>query len=61
MHLPGFTAEVPLNRTPAAYQAASDYVRPDVGRSVLPQYFFCHGNYCCNEWGYCIYKGHVLM
>ena len=35
--------------------------RHAAGGAVRPQFFFCGGDYCCNEWGYCIYRGHVLM
>jgi hypothetical protein len=61
MRLPGFTAEVSLDGNGAAYMWASTHASSAVGATVLPQFFFCHGNVCCNEWGYCIHKGPVLM
>jgi len=61
MRLPGFTAENSLSIVSASYEMASTHASADTDARVLPQYFYCHGNYCCNEYGYCIYKGHVLM
>ncbi len=58
MRLPGFTAEVSLSGKRAAYKVAT---RPLGEVGVLPQFWYCHGNYCCDEWGYCIRKGGFLM
>lgn len=61
MRLPGFTAENSVGTTSAGFQMSSTHVSGDARGSVVPQYFFCHGNVCCNEYGYCIHKGPVLM
>jgi len=61
MRLPGFTAEVSIDGESATYQVASTHASSVDDATVLPQFWFCHGNFCCNEWGYCIHKGHVLM
>ncbi len=60
MRLPGFTAESSLNRTREDYMSRIVRLSKESGR-VLAQFFFCRGNYCCNEWGYCIYRGRVLQ
>ncbi len=59
MKMPGFTAEVALEEKRANYRT----LRTDIPtRAVVePAFFRCWGNVCCDEWGYCIYKGHVLM
>ncbi len=61
MRLPGFTAENSISGTRASYKAASAHANSAAGGTILAQFFFCHGNWCCDEWGYCIYRGHVLM
>jgi hypothetical protein len=61
MRLPGFTAEDSLPRTRASYKLPNGHTGLAVNGIVVPQLFTCHGNFCCDEWGYCIYKGHVLM
>jgi len=61
MRLPGFTAENSFSGTSANYKMAGTLASGEIGGSVMPQYFFCHGNICCNEWGYCIHRGQVLM
>lgn len=61
MRLPGFTAEESVGWRCASYKMASAPAGRVLGGVVQPQFFFCHGDYCCDEWGYCIYKGHVLM
>ena len=59
MSIPGFTAEVALQRKDAAYQGVPWFL---CGHgTVEPAFWTCRGNFCCNEWGYCIYRGHVLM
>jgi hypothetical protein len=59
MRLPGFAAESSLHEQTVTYP--SEKIRPSSAGTVLPQFFRCWGNYCCNEFGYCIYKGHVMM
>ncbi len=61
MRLPGFTAENALSWTCTSYVLGSTHVSAEIGGTVLPQFFFCHGNYCCDEWGNCFYKGPVLQ
>jgi hypothetical protein len=62
MRLPGFTAEQALKGKSEIYQgAAIPAAAADRNQGVVPQFFRCWGNYCCNEFGYCIYHGHVLM
>lgn len=61
MRLPGFTAEASLRWKGADYRMADTHASWSVSGAVQPQFFTCRGNYCCDEWGYCIYKGHVLM
>jgi hypothetical protein len=60
MRLPGFTAEQSLSWRLAPYKTAGPHARPAKAGTVVPQWF-CHGNYCCDEWGNCIYKGRALM
>jgi hypothetical protein len=60
MKVPGFTAEAALQANRHSYRM-SRILGPTAGGSVAPAFFRCWGNYCCNEWGYCIYRGHVLM
>ena len=55
MRLPGFTAELSLGKTRQEY--AGRTLPASSGGAVLPQYWHCYGNYCCDEYGYCIYKG----
>ncbi len=59
MKAPGFTAEATLYEKSANYRMS----RTDIqrGGAVEPAFWRCWGNYCCDEWGYCIYRGHVLM
>jgi len=59
MRMPGFTADVALNKNGAGYRA----LRTDIQASatVKPAFWTCRGNFCCDEWGNCTYKGHVLM
>lgn len=61
MRLPGFTAEDSLRRTQTNYKLAGTFASPVADGTVLPQLFRCWGNYCCNEYGYCIRIGHYLM
>ena len=61
MRLPGFSAEQSVRSNSETYQAADTYAVSIAGGAVRPQFFFCRGDYCCNEWGYCIYRGHVFM
>jgi len=61
MRLPGFTAEASLRGIPTSYNTGSTHVNTENGAAVIPQFFRCWGEVCCNEWGYCIHKGHVLM
>jgi len=60
MRLPGFIAEVSLSPTHTSYKAPSAHTSRLVEGIVLPQ-LFCHGNWCCDEWGNCTYKGPVLQ
>jgi hypothetical protein len=60
MRLPGFTAESSYYKTSEDYSGASAPPSLQAG-SVVPQHFFCHGNFCCDEWGNCIYKGKVFQ
>jgi hypothetical protein len=59
MRLPGFTAELSLGKTSQDYAARTIPASSEAG--VIPQYWYCHGNYCCDEYGNCIYKGPHLM
>lgn len=59
MKVPGFTAEAALYTKRAIYRTSCTDLLP--GGAVEPAFFRCWGNVCCDEWGYCIYKGHVLM
>jgi len=61
MRLPGFTAENSLRPAQATYQPANIPGDSQSGGVVQPQFLICHGNVCCDEWGYCVRKGHVLM
>ena len=61
MRLPGFAAEDSLSSTRAGYKVVTTHASPVGDGTVLPQFFHCWGDYCCNEFGYCIYKGHLLM
>jgi hypothetical protein len=59
MRMPGFTADAALDKKGADYRA----LRMDIQTSatVKPAFLACRGNFCCDEWGNCIYKGRVLM
>jgi hypothetical protein len=59
MRLPGFTAEVALHKTGKLFNAVAIPAAAESQKAV-PQ-LFCHGNYCCDEYGNCIYKGRVLQ
>lgn len=61
MRLPGFSAEQSLRSKSETYAAAVIRANWIAGGVIQPQFFFCRGDYCCDEYGYCIYKGHVLM
>ena len=57
MRLPGFTAEATLGKTAMVYERAA-IPDPAVEKSVIvPQFWFCHGRFCCDEYGNCIYVG----
>jgi len=60
MRLPGFTAEKVLETENKFYTGVA---LPSLSESqvVVPQFWRCWGDYCCNEYGYCIHHGHVLM
>lgn len=58
MRLPGFTAERALQQKSDIYTGV--VVLAD-SEGIVPQFWRCSGNYCCDEYGYCIYRGHVLM
>lgn len=58
MRLPGFTAEKALQDNRETYMSVAV---PDRQQGVVPQFFRCWGEVCCNEFGYCIHHGHVLM
>jgi len=59
MKVPGFSAEAAL------YHRANNYwmSRTNIpgGRAVEPVFWRCWGNFCSDEWGYCIYRGRILM
>jgi hypothetical protein len=59
MRLPGFTAEAALYQKRVNYRVPSTDIR--LGEAVELAFWICRGNYCCDEWGDCIHKGHVLM
>jgi hypothetical protein len=59
MRLPGFTAEQALKQKNEIYKGVA--IPSAESQGVVPQFFRCWGDYCCNEWGYCIHRGHVLM
>ncbi len=61
MRLPMFTAETSLGGRPSAYKAKGAPATLIAPGTVRAQYFFCHGYFCCNEYGYCIYRGPVLF
>ena len=60
MRLPGFSAEEALLEKSKIYIGV---VIPGASESqgVVAQFFRCWGEVCCNEFGYCIHHGHVLM
>lgn len=58
MRLPGFTADKALQDNSKTYTSIAVSERQP---GVVPQFFRCMRDYCCNEWGYCIHRGHVLM
>ena len=58
MRMPGFTAEAALYKKSAYRSLNSDVQRPGV---VQLAFVRCWGNFCCDEWGNCIYKGPRLM
>jgi hypothetical protein len=55
MRLPGFTAGLSLGKTSQDYEGRT--IPASNGSGVIPQFWHCFGNYCCDEYGYCIYKG----
>jgi hypothetical protein len=59
MKMPGFTAEVTLYEKSASYRM----LRTDIqtGGTVVPAFWRCWGNVCCDEWGNCFSKGPRLM
>jgi hypothetical protein len=59
MKLPGFTAEAALYEKTANYQMSRTDIQ--AGGAVQLAFWRCWGNVCCDEWGYCIHRGHVLM
>jgi hypothetical protein len=59
MRLPGFTAEEALRKTGELYNAAAPLVAAE-SQGVMPQWN-CRGNYCCDEFGNCIYRGRRLQ
>ena len=60
MRVPGFTAEQALKERNEIYEGVA--IPAAAGsQGVVPQFFRCWGDYCCDEWGYCIHRGHVLM
>ena len=60
MRIPGFTADQSLSGIRVAYKIASTHANPPTDGAVVPQWF-CHGSFCCDEWGNCIYKGRALQ
>jgi hypothetical protein len=59
MKVPGFTAEAALYAKRTNYRMSQTHTK--TGGGVELAFFRCWGNVCCDEWGYCIHKGHVLM
>jgi len=58
MRLPGFTAEETLRSKNEIHDGIAT---PAESKGVVPQFFKCWGNVCCDEYGNCFHKGHVLM
>ena len=58
MRLPGFTAEETLHSKNEIHNGVAT---PAESQGVVPQFFKCWGNVCCDEYGNCFHKGHVLM
>ncbi len=64
MNMPGFTAEAALYKAVETYEAAAISDGLAERRGVEPQFWSCHGNYCCQDLAgglYCIYRGPVLQ
>jgi hypothetical protein len=59
MRMPGFTADAALEKKGADYRTLRMVI--ETGAAVKPAFWACRGNFCCDEWGNCIYKGHVFM
>lgn len=59
MKMPGFTAEAALKEKDTYYRMQGRDIR--ASGALEPAFFFCHGYYCCDEYGYCIYRGPVLF
>jgi hypothetical protein len=64
MRLPGFTAESSLVKPNQRYEAeAHSRARARVN-TVVPQFWFCQGDYCCTDLGgspYCLRVRHFLQ
>jgi hypothetical protein len=59
MRMPGFTADVALDKKEAYYRTSRTGIQ--TSPSVEPAFWMCHGKFCCDEWGNCIYRGPALM
>ena len=59
MRMPGFTADVTLEKSGTYYRTLRTGVQ--TSGTVEPAFWSCHGNFCCDEWGDCIYKGHAFQ
>jgi hypothetical protein len=57
MRMPGFTADMALEKKEANYRTLRTGIQTSA--PVEPAFWTCRGNFCCDEWGDCIYKGHV--
>jgi hypothetical protein len=63
MHIPGFTAGTslytPVRRywTGSGIEGSTEKAVMTVMGIVPQQNPICRGNWCCDEWGNCIYKG----
>jgi hypothetical protein len=58
MPLPGFTAKRALQEKSDIYTGVAV---PAGSEGIVPQFWRCWGTYCCDEYGYCVHRGHVLM
>ena len=59
MRMPGFTAEAVLDKKGPYYRTLRTTTQ--TSPTVEPAFWICRGNFCCDQWGNCIYKGRVFM